>query len=118
MPKRRDGDTMTDADQKAALDAAMFRSEAEFQGWLKLRADEFGWLYQHNGDSRRSDPGFPDTVLVRDGRLIFAELKTEKKTSKVSSGQLRWLDELGAVAHVEAYLWRPRDIDRILETLI
>jgi len=58
--------------------------------------------------------GFPDMVLVRDGRLIFAELKREKQ--KPSEKQQAWLDDLGLVAEgtyllsVLIRVWRPSDL--------
>ena len=130
---RSDGDTMTGEEYQAHLAKTRFKNEAAFQHWLKEAAAENGWLYQHNSDSRRSDASFPDTVMVRNGRLIFAELKTEKKWSKVTKGQQRWLDALSQVQDeierilwtlttmgrcpLEVYVWRPRDVDRILEIL-
>ena len=78
-----------------------------------------GWLVYHTYDSRRSQAGFPDLVLARADKLIFAELKTAK--GKVRDAQILWLDTLGAMANtqpnVEVYLWRPKDwagIERIL----
>lgn len=66
----------------------------------------------HTFDSRRSHPGFPDLVLVRD-RIIFAELKREPRVSSpVSDAQKEWLDALAA-AGGECYLWRPSDLDEI-----
>lgn len=59
----------------------------------------------HTHDSRRSEPGFPDLVLVKGTRLIFAELKAD--TGRVSPAQQRWLDALGATSR--AVVWRPRD---------
>ena len=49
--------------------------------------------------------GFPDLVLVRKGRLLFVELKSE--IGKVSPQQRKWLDDLDKAA--ETYVWRPED---------
>lgn len=75
-----------------------------------------GGLVYHTHDSRFSEKGFPDLTIVLHGRVIFAELKSEK--GKVSLAQEKWLDELD-VAGAEVYLWRPTDwangeIERIL----
>ena len=72
----------------------------------------------HTGDSRKSEPGFPDElILLPDaGRRIAAELKTEG--AKPALAQARWLDAFAACGF-EVYLWRPRhllsgEIERIL----
>lgn len=78
-------------------------------------ANLFGWLRYHTWLSRHSPAGFPDEVLVRGARLIFAELKSER--GKVSAAQAEWLDALGQVPGVEAYVWRPSDMDAIAEVL-
>ena len=44
-------------------------------------ARTLGWRVYHTYDSRRSQPGFPDLVLVRE-RILFLELKSE--TGKLS----------------------------------
>jgi len=74
-----------------------------------------GWIAYHTYDSRRSQPGFPDLVLVRFPRLIFAELKSEK--GRVRPEQQMWLDNLKKVRKVGTYLWRPSDWDTIASTL-
>lgn len=93
-------------------------TERQLQDAIVQTARLLGWLTYHTYDSRRSDPGFPDLVLVRGPRLIFAELKTEK--GRMTAEQEHWRDLLQAVTAVEAYLWRPADwfggdIDRILK---
>ncbi len=66
-------------------------------------ARALGWRAYHTRDSRGSEPGFPDVVLARRGRVIFAELKTE--SGRVTRPQLEWLGDLpGAV------IWRPGDL--------
>ena len=93
-------------------------SEADFQASILKQAKTFGWLCYHTYDSRRSAPGFPDLVLIRDGCLLMSELKTEK--GRLTWNQKEWLWELvkmnSAVFRVD--LWRPGDIDYIVSTLI
>lgn len=62
------------------------------------------WLFSHTHDSRRSDPGFPDCVMIRGQRIIFAELKSAK--GRVRPLQMAWL-AAARTAGGEAYLWRP-----------
>ena len=90
---------------RAALDAAI--TEKQFLQQVKDLARLRGWQTYHNLNARGSDPGFPDLVLVRDGRLLFIELKTEK--GRISPVQDIWLKRLREVGTVRAFLWRPHD---------
>jgi hypothetical protein len=90
-------------------------SEAAFQQAVEGLAGFDGWRIYHTHDSRRSHRGFPDLTLVRDERLIFAELKTEK--GRVTREQREWLEALGRVPAVEVYLWRPSDWPELERTL-
>ena len=88
-------------------------TERDFQQVVIEAARLAGWLVYHTHDSRRSEPGFPDLVLVRD-RVVYAEIKTEK--AKPTAEQLHWLEALTA-AGSECYIWRPDDwpeIERVL----
>jgi hypothetical protein len=82
-------------------------TERQFQQQVLDWALLNGWLVYHPFDSRRSQVGFPDLTLVRDGRLVFAELKTA--TGRVSAAQHEWLGALRAVAGCETHVWRPAD---------
>ena len=93
--------------------------EGDFLATVTELATLTGWLVYHTYDSRRSQAGFPDLVLARADRLIFAELKTDK--GRIRPAQIEWLDRLGAVASsqpgISVYLWRPKDwagIEKIL----
>lgn len=88
-------------------------TEREWQSQVVQAARLMGWTAYHTHDSRRSEPGWPDLALVRD-RLVMAELKTD--TGRLSAAQERWLSLLTA-AGVEAHVWRPRDIDQVLDVL-
>lgn len=95
--------------------------EKQLQQDVMDLARRLGWSAYHPWDSRRSACGFPDVTLARasnvGGRVIFAELKTEK--GKLTPDQERWLAVLAATGCVETYLWRPSDwssgeIERVL----
>ncbi len=91
-------------------------TEAELQETVREIAKTTGWLYYHTYRSRRSPAGFPDVVLVRPPRVVFAELKSD--TGKVTKEQRMWLDELlKCVGAVETYVWRPADVDVIASIL-
>ena len=90
-------------------------SEREFQSEVIKLAKQGNWLVYHTKNSKGSQPGFPDLVLVRDGRLIFMELKTER--GRVSADQKKWLTELRVLTSngddVLADVFRPSDLSRI-----
>lgn len=98
-------------------------SEAAFQQQIEQLAALYSWRAYHAPDNiprqtrggrvvkQRVTRGFPDLVLLRDGDLIFAELKSE--TGKATVEQLGWLHELEAVPGVETYVWRPSNWDEI-----
>lgn len=69
-----------------------------------------GWRTPVGADGK----GFPDLILARD-RVIAAELKNELR--KVEPEQQAWIDALND-AGIEAYVWRPDDLDRVMETLM
>jgi len=93
--------------------------EADFLRAVTDLATLAHWLCYHTYDSRRSQAGFPDLVLVRGDKLIFAELKTNR--GRVKPAQREWLDTLSSMADGQAgvsiYLWRPRDWDGIVGIL-
>lgn len=69
---------------------------------------------------RRLSKGFPDLVLLRGTRLIFAELKSEK--GKLTPEQTEWMDALklfseGPSGGCGVYLWRPSDIESVVKIL-
>ena len=78
--------------------------ERDWQAYIIRRARAAGWRCYHTYDSRRSEPGFPDLVCVRPGRLVFAELKTTH--GRVTEAQSEWLDALRQTGQAEVYLWR------------
>lgn len=88
--------------------------EKELQADVKQIATVLGWRRSyHTFDSRRSDTGFPDLVLVRD-RVVFCELKRERgKTTDVQREWLRALRKAGA----EVYVVRPRNVDAFARVL-
>ena len=101
-------------------------SEADFQDQIIELAHLCDWTVAHFRPAQKRDgtwrtavqadgTGFPDLVLVRPPRLLFAEVKSEKGT--VTSEQLMWLTVLAECWSGEAYLWRPSDWDEIVEVL-
>ena len=106
---------------------------AHMLGWrvahFRPAQTKHGWRTPMQGDK-----GFPDLVLAKRGRVVFAELKS--RTGKPSEDQRDWLGELSATdpeswrvvmtgatsghrgpMNVEVYVWRPDDIDQIGKVL-
>jgi len=51
-----------------------------------------GFLVYHTHDSRRSEAGYPDLTITGKGRIIFAELKSER--GRLRPEQSIWLATL------------------------
>ena len=102
-----------------------YKTEEDFRISIKNHAVVNGWLFYHTYNSRRSDKGYPDCTFVRDGRIVFAELKLHKKGTvkgDPAESQVEWINELYKVHKrspktVEVYVWRPRDWDIIEQVL-
>jgi hypothetical protein len=132
--------------------AVIQQTEADWQASVIDLAHLYGWRVAHfrkvrvqrsNGSIYHETPaaadgvGFPDLVLVRPPRLIFAECKTD--TGRLRPEQETWLDLLRGVAEhvrdldvmaadaacvtpdprvaVEVFVWRPRDADEVARVL-
>lgn len=102
-------------DSRQVLDSQV--SESQLQRDVLDLAARLGYLANHNYDSRKSGPdkGYPDLTLAKDGRVICAELKTER--GRLSIAQLSW--SMALIGAVEFYVWRPRhwssgEIERVL----
>jgi len=95
-------------------------SEDDFQsrviGYAKLR----GWRVVHIRPARQGvrwvtpyegDPGLPDLILARGGRILLAEFKSAN--GRFRPGQQEWL----AAAGEHGRLWRPVDWATIMDEL-
>jgi hypothetical protein len=94
--------------------------ERAFQEQVIVWAKRAGWRVSAMHDSRRqfwgTDKGIPDLTLVRGERLVYAELKFQRKD--LTPDQEQWLAALRQVQRVETYgPWRPLDEDLIKAVL-
>lgn len=80
-------------------------SEADFQARVIKLAKLYSWRVYHTFNSRHSEKGMPDLILLRRPRLIFAELKVWPRLD-LRPEQAAWLADLAGVPGVEAYAWR------------
>ena len=107
-------------------------TEAEFQQQVIQLAKLRGWLVHHTRPARMKvrgvetyrtpiagHAGFPDLVLARRGRVIYAELKAQ--AGQLREDQIRWRDAMcppERQAFCGWFLWRPSDwatIEKVLE---
>ncbi len=102
------------------MTASHLITEAQFQDTVTEYATLRGWRWTHFRPAKtdkgwrtplQGSRGFPDLVLVRGLRLIFAEVKSERGI--LSADQKEWQDDLELVPEIEYYLWRPSDWDKI-----
>lgn len=89
-------------------------TEKQFQSEVEKLAKANKWLTYHTWLSIKSRRGFPDLVLVRGPKLIFAELKKQK--GRLSDDQGLWRDVLIAAGQTY-YAWRPSDWESVVEVL-
>jgi len=105
------------------------QTEKQFMAAVVQYAKLKRWKVYHTYNSVKSEKGFPDLTLCRVehrskwaietnrpeiGRIIFAELKSEK--GRLTKEQEYWLNDL-ACCPCEVYLWRPSDWKKIEMTL-
>jgi hypothetical protein len=92
-------------------------THAEFEAQVVQLAAACGYLAYHTRDSRGSQKGFPDWVLVSAARkrCLFVELKVPPDGP--SPEQQAWLAELRGAGQ-EAFLWYPDDFDEAVRVLM
>lgn len=101
--------------QKEAFLQQQIEETAQLTGWLcahfrPAMTQKGNWITAVSGDGA----GFPDLVLAKGKRVIFAELKSDD--GELSAEQYFWLLAL-IEADQEVYLWQPDDFERIVEIL-
>ena len=101
---------------QALFDSKM--SEKAYQDQIVQLAKANNWLVYHTYDSRRSEPGFPDLIMVKGRRLIVIEVKQQDdKTPKDRMlRQLDWIEALDGTT-VTAFVARPSDWERVEKEL-
>jgi len=94
-------------------------NEIRWRGQVVDLAQLRGWKVYWTWNSVHSPAGFPDLVLIRPPRLIFAELKTDRRGSKTTAEQDEWLEALTACTRqgVQTFVWRPSNFDEMREVL-
>jgi hypothetical protein len=98
----------------ARLRARHLLSEKDWQRLVVDAAKAFGWWHYHPHDSRHSQAGWPDLVLMRPPEVMFVELK--RQDGKVTALQGAVLADLEACG-LECHVWRPSDEPDVLARL-
>ena len=91
----------------------VYETEAGFMRTVIEYAQLMGWHVYHPQLSKWSEPGYPDLTMLRPPRMVVAELKTDRKASKLTPAQQRWLDEFRQCRGIEVHVWRPSNWDLI-----
>jgi len=96
-------------------------SEREWQSHVCKIAELKGWRYYHPPDNRPVNgiiqkvvAGFPDLCLIKNGRMVFAELKRER--GNVSVQQESWMRAISKCG-IEVYVWRPSNLNEVVAIL-
>lgn len=87
--------------------AARGMRESDLDDQVHVIARTLGIRRYHTYDSRRSEPGFPDLVLVGRAGVLYRELK--RQTGRTTPAQDEWLAALQGAGQ-DAAVWRPADL--------
>ena len=97
--------------------ASLMREKEWMQQVIDL-AKLHGWMIYHTHNSMRSEPGFPDLILLHplkpEKGVLVRELKTVK--GRLTKEQMRWL-AVFAASGANTDVWRPPDWEEVVETL-
>jgi hypothetical protein len=91
------------------------QTERDFQQQVEDLARLMHWRLYHTRYFFRSAVGFPNLVLVRPPRVLFAVLKSDDGIC--DEAQLAWLGDLERCHGIEVKLWRLSHWQEIVETL-
>ena len=89
-------------------------SEAALQSAIVKAARLYGWLVYHTYDSRRSNHGFPDLIMLYKGAGVALELKSGR--GKLTEDQQTWIDAFQA-AGFYGFVGYPNNLDDVLHML-
>lgn len=91
--------------------------EEPFRQQIRAIARQYGWEFQyHTYDSRRSESGWPDDVFLHPRYMLALFIEFKRNNGKATPRQKKWLSAL-AQCGLETAVWRPRDIDKIVDVL-
>lgn len=91
-------------------------SEKAFMSAVVRLARQQEYLVYHTWSSKRSPEGFPDLICARAGSPLLA-IETKTDTGQVTPAQAAWLEALGGCTGVVAEVWKPAQLQEIVERL-
>jgi Holliday junction resolvase len=83
--------------------------ESILQGKIRAHLITEGWFVVKLINT--SKPGMPDLMAIKDGKVIFFEVKTDKgRVSKLQEHHIEGLNNMGVSAHVVRSVSQVKDI--------
>ena len=83
--------------------------ESLIQGAIRAHLINDGWFVVKLINT--SKPGMPDLMAIKDGKVIFFEVKTDKgRVSKLQEHHIEGLNNMGVPAHVVRSVTQVKDI--------
>jgi len=83
--------------------------ESLIQGAIRAHLINEGWFVVKLINT--SKPGMPDLMAIKDGKVIFFEVKTDKgRVSKLQEHHIEGLNNMGVPAHVVRSVTQVKDI--------
>jgi Holliday junction resolvase len=83
--------------------------ESLIQGAIRAHLINEGWFVVKLINT--SKPGMPDLMAIKDGKVIFFEVKTDKgRVSKLQEHHIEGLNAMGVTAHVVRSVSQVKDI--------
>lgn len=113
--KRLTAQEVLDRQTPESLLADTVKKLAKLYGWraahFRPARTAYGWRTAVEGDGK----GWPDWVLLRGSRCLIIELK--KQLEQPDEHQEAWLAAWGRIPGAEVYVWRPSDIEVIVQVI-
>lgn len=89
---------------RAALAVAVTMTEATLQETVRQLCQNLKLFHYHPHDSRRSEPGWPDSVIIGPRGILYRELKSHRGTLTSEQTQVRYLL---LAAGADYGVWKP-----------
>jgi len=92
------------------------KTEKQLQDYLRRAAKAAGILYSKL--ESRSTNGWPDCILIANGRVVFIELKTPRGTGSLSPIQNHVITQIRAHGGEVHVISAPSEVDALVKVLL